>query len=250
MKINSKIATITFSFWVMKIAATTVGETGGDLLSMTLHMGYGVSSLILLGFFLLTLWAQLKSHAFHPILYWTVILSTSTAGTTISDFMDRSLGFGYVLGSSILIILLASILLSWRYTIGSINVNAIQSTRAEVFYWMAILASNTLGTAFGDFLADSGQLGYVTSNILISSSLAIIAILYFSTSFSRTFLFWSAFILTRPFGATMGDILTKSRDHGGLGLGTMGSTIVLLAVLMMLIFFEYFYPLRRSAGKK
>ncbi len=234
-KLANKVATVNLAFWVMKTCATTVGETGGDLLSMTLGVGYAVSSLILIGFFLVTLIAQLRSKRFHPALYWAVIVATSTAGTTVSDFMDRTLGLGYAVGSAILVSVLVGILAIWRLSLGSLSVNHISRPRAEVFYWLAILASNTLGTALGDFLADDSGLGYLYSNLLISGAIAAVAAAYFATSISRTALFWAAFVLTRPFGATMGDFLTKDRAKGGLGIGTVGSTAVLAAILFALV---------------
>ena len=231
----NKVATVTLAFWIMKICATTVGETGGDLLSMTMDVGYAVSSLILIGFFLVFLFAQLRAKSFHPMLYWGVILATSTAGTTISDFMDRTLELGYATGSLILVGILVAVLAAWRASTGSLSVDHISDRKTETFYWMAILASNTLGTAVGDYLADSSGLGFMQSNLLITAALAIIALAYYFTSISRTGLFWAAFVLTRPFGATMGDLLTKGPDKGGLGFGTIGSTAVLLAVLFALI---------------
>jgi uncharacterized membrane-anchored protein len=231
----SKVATVTFIFWIMKICATTVGETGGDLLSMTMNIGYAASSVILIGFFLVTLVLQMRSDRFHPFLYWAVILATSTAGTTISDYMDRTLGLGYATGAIILVSLLVAILLAWHVTMGSIKVDHIRKPQVELFYWAAILASNTLGTALGDYLADSSGLGYGLSNLLISGGIALCVLGYFFTPISRTALFWTAFVLTRPFGATMGDLLTKSPDKGGLGIGTAGSSAVLLTVLVALI---------------
>ena len=231
----SKVASLTFAFWVMKICATTVGETGGDLLSMTMDVGYLTSSLILISCFLVTLFAQLRAERFHPYLYWAVILTTSTAGTTISDYMDRTLGLGYATGSAILVSLLITVLLVWRISLGSIAVDHIRDRRVESFYWVAILISNTLGTALGDYLADSSGLGYLTSNLLIASGIGLAVLGYFFTTISRTILFWLAFVLTRPFGATFGDLLTKEPDKGGLGIGTIGSTIVLLAILIVLL---------------
>jgi uncharacterized membrane-anchored protein len=230
-----KVATVTFAFWIMKICATTLGETGGDMLSMTMNVGYLVSSLILISLFLIALILQLRAKSFHPVLYWTVILATSTAGTTISDFMDRSLSLGYAVGSSILVGLLIVILIVWRLNVGSISVDRIRSRKVEVFYWSAILVSNTLGTALGDFLSDSSGLGFARSNLIISGAILLIAVAYYLTPISRTALFWAAFVLTRPFGATMGDLLTKGTDKGGLGFGTIGSSAVLMAVLIVLI---------------
>lgn len=232
----TKVAQVTLAFWVMKICATTVGETGGDLLSTTLNLGYAASSIILVGFFLVTLGAQMAARRFHPWLYWAVILSTSTAGTTISDYMDRTLGLGYATGSSILVAVLVGVLLVWRLTTGSISVERIREPKVEAFYWAAILTSNTLGTALGDYLADSSGLGYGLSNLIISGAIAAIALAYLFTRISRTALFWAAFVLTRPFGATMGDLLTKAPAKGGLGIGTLGSTAVLLSILFVLVY--------------
>lgn len=229
---TTKVAAVTLAFWIMKICATTLGETGGDLLSMTLALGYAASSLILISFFLAVLIAQLAMARFHPALYWAVILATSTAGTTLSDFMDRTLVLGYARGTLLLLTLLAVVLAAWRMTLGSLSVAVIRERRAELFYWLAILVSNTLGTALGDFLADSSGLGYGTSNLLVSGAIALIALVYFLTPLSRTGLFWAAFVLTRPFGATMGDLLTKPPAQGGLGFGTIGASAVLFVVLL------------------
>jgi uncharacterized membrane-anchored protein len=231
----NRVAKVNLAFWIMKICATTVGETAGDMLSMTLNIGYALSSLLLIGFFIVTLVAQMRSKTFHPFLYWAVILATSTAGTTMSDYMDRTLKLGYPLGASILATVLVIVLVTWHFVMGSIRVDNIRDTKVEAFYWTAILVSNTLGTALGDFLADSSGLGYAKSNLLISSLIAVIVLLYFTTKASRTILFWAAFVLTRPFGATMGDLLTKQPAKGGLGFGTIGSSAVLLAVLAALI---------------
>ncbi|MDI1328195.1 MAG: hypothetical protein PSV23_15490 [Brevundimonas sp.] len=231
----SKVATVTFAFWVMKICATTVGETGGDLLSMTLNIGYAASSLVLIGFFIVALMLQLRARRFHPFLYWAVILATSTAGTTLSDFMDRSLGLGYATGATLIATTLVAVLATWRLTTGSIAVDHIRDPKIETFYWIAILVSNTLGTALGDFLADSSGLGYGLSNLLIAAGIGLTVLAYFFTRISRTVLFWIAFVLTRPFGATMGDLLTKTPDKGGLGFGTIGSTAVLLAILIAMV---------------
>ena len=219
----------------MKICATTLGETGGDLLSMTMNVGYAVSSLILLGFFFITLLIQLASKRYHPVIYWLVIVSTSTAGTTISDYMDRTLELGYFKGSLILVSCLIVILTVWRYSEGTLSVNYIQTRKAEIFYWTAILFSNTLGTALGDFLADSSGLGFMGGAILIGSLLALVVLVYYFTKVNRVMLFWIAFVLTRPFGATFGDVLTKPLDKGGLNLGTIGSSIVLAAILVILV---------------
>jgi uncharacterized membrane-anchored protein len=233
----NKVAKVTIFFWIMKICATTLGETGGDLLSMTMNVGYGVSSLILLSFFLVTLLIQLASKKFHPVIYWLVIVSTSTAGTTMSDYMDRTLELGYFKGSLILISCLIVILAIWRYSEGTLSVNYIHTKRAEIFYWTAILFSNTLGTALGDFLADSSGLGFLGGAILIGSLLAVVVLVYYFTKVNRVVLFWIAFVLTRPFGATFGDVLTKPIEKGGLNLGTIGSSIVLGAILVIFIIY-------------
>ena len=243
----NKLPQITLAFWVMKICATTLGETAGDLLSMTLNIGYALSSLLLISLFVLSLLGQLSTRRYTPALYWTVILTTSTAGTTMSDFMDRTLGLGYASGSMILITLLASVLLAWRFSEKSLSVEHIVSRRAELFYWAAILVSNTLGTALGDYLADDSGLGFAGGALLVGSLLAVVATLYYRTQLSRVALFWAAFVLTRPFGATLGDVLTKSTDKGGLDLGTLGSSAVLLATLTVLVCFAIWAQQQRSA---
>lgn len=227
----SKVAQITLSFWVMKICATTLGETAGDLLAQTLNIGYAVSSLILLSLFALLLTAQLRSKKFNPLLYWSVILATSTAGTTLSDFMDRTLGLGYATGSLLIFATLCAVLLAWYRSEKSLSVAHIATPRAELFYWFAILCSNTLGTALGDYLADDSGLGFLGGASLIGALITGIVLLYRFTQINRIALFWLAFVLTRPFGATFGDLLTKSTDKGGLDFGTVGSSAVLLAIL-------------------
>lgn len=231
----NKLPAITLSFWIMKICATTLGETAGDLLSMTMNVGYAVSSLILLSFFFASLFVQLITKKFHPVIYWLVILTTSTAGTTISDYMDRTLELGYALGSIILVSLLLVTLLIWKMTEKSLSVIDIKSLRGELFYWTAILFSNTLGTALGDFLADNSSLGFGGGAILIGTLLAFIVFLFYFTKVSHVILFWFAFVLTRPFGATFGDLLTKSTEKGGLNFGTIGSSLILFGVLIVLI---------------
>ena len=227
----NKLPQITLGFWVMKICATTLGETAGDLLSMTLNIGYVVSSIILFSVFLATLTGQLLSKKYHPLLYWMVILATSTAGTTMSDCMDRTLELGYAKGSLVLISLLGITLAAWRLTEKSLSVEHIRTRRAEMFYWTAILFSNTLGTALGDFLADDSGLGFAGGALLIGSLLAVVTAAYYFTPISRVALFWLAFVLTRPFGATVGDVLTKTPAKGGLGFGTIGSSAVLAGIL-------------------
>lgn len=233
----SKIPAVTLLFWVMKICATTLGETGGDLLSMTLKVGYGASSLILIGAFFVLLFIQLLVKRYHPPIFWLVIIATSTAGTTMSDYMDRTLGLGYATGSAILVGILVAVLAVWRLVEGSISVENIRTFRGELFYWMAILFSNTLGTALGDFLADSSGLGFAGGAALISTLLVIVILLHYLTDFSKITLFWIAFVLTRPFGATFGDLMTKTKEQGGLDLGTVGSSSVLAITLAALIIY-------------
>lgn len=231
----NKLPQITVSFWIMKICATTLGETAGDLLSMTLNIGYAVSSAILLSFFFVTLVIQLFSKKYNPVIYWAVILATSTAGTTMSDYIDRTVGLGYATGSMILFTLLIIILISWKVTEKSLSVTNIKSLRGEIFYWTAILFSNTLGTALGDYLADDSGLGFSGGAILIGSLLLLIVLAYYFTRISIVVLFWLAFVLTRPFGATFGDFLTKPIEKGGLNFGTIGSSVILFGILAALI---------------
>ena len=235
-----KIPEVTLLFWIMKICATTLGETGGDLLAQTLNVGYGASSLILIGLFLVLLVAQLGVNRYIPPLYWAVILATSTAGTTMSDYMDRTLGLGYASGSAILVGLLVAILMLWRMSENSLSVSHITTRRGELFYWTAILFSNTLGTALGDYLADDSGLGFGAGALLIGALLAGVVLAYYATSISRVLLFWVAFVLTRPFGATFGDLLTKSTEKNGLGFGTRGSSLILFGLLVALVLYETF----------
>ena len=233
----NKVAQVTLAFWVMKICATTHGETAGDLLSMTMDVGYAWSSVILLSLFLISLFAQIRSREFHPVLYWVVILTTSTAGTTMSDFMDRTLELGYAKGSLILVACLVVVLGAWRFSQGNLSVSNIRTVKAELFYWVAILFSNTLGTALGDYLADDSGLGFLGGAALIGGLIAVITLLAYTTRLNRILLFWLAFVLTRPFGATFGDLLTKPTDKGGLNFGTIGSSAVLACLLVAMIIF-------------
>jgi uncharacterized membrane-anchored protein len=235
----NKLPQITAAFWLMKITATTLGETGGDWLSMTMNLGYLSSTLIFFALFILAFGFQLASKKHHPYIYWTVIIATSTAGTTMSDYMDRTLGLGYTKGAAILITILLCMLALWRFSVGTISVNDIRTRKAEVFYWITILFSNTLGTALGDFLADDSGLGFFGSWVLITGVLAVILLLTYFTKISRVLLFWIAFILTRPFGATFGDVLTKTHDKGGLDFGRGYSSLILLAILIITIQVSY-----------
>jgi uncharacterized membrane-anchored protein len=245
---DGKLPKLTAAFWIMKIAATTLGETAGDLLSMTLDVGYAVSSLVLVSAFLVTSGLQLASKRYVPALYWTVILTTSTAGTTMSDYMDRTLELGYAKGAALLVASLLVVLATWRATTGSLSVDHVTTRKAELFYWIAILFSNTLGTALGDFLADSSGLGFAGGALLIGGLLALVLLLTFFTRVSRVVLFWIAFVLTRPFGATVGDVLTKTRDKGGLDLGTKGSSAVLVTILLVLVVAATVRDRRRRAA--
>ncbi len=230
-----KIPAVTLLFWVMKICATTLGETAGDLLAQTMNVGYGTSSLILIGIFLVTLLAQLAVDRYIPVLYWAVILATSTAGTTMSDYMDRTLGLGYATGAALLVTILVVVLGVWRMSEKSLSVSDITTRRGELFYWTAILFSNTLGTALGDFLADDSGLGFGGGALLIGTLLALVVLAHYFTRLSSVLLFWVAFVLTRPFGATFGDLLTKTPEKHGLGFGTTGSSLFLFAILLALI---------------
>ena len=235
---GSKVAAVTLAFWVMKIAATTLGETAGDLLSMTLGLGYALSSAILVAAFLLLLMLQVSARRFHPLLFWSVVLATSTAGTTISDLLDRTLGLGYAVGSTLLATCLALVLLAWRGSEGSISVSHVGSGRPEIFYWSAVQLSNTLGTALGDFLADDSGLGFAGGAALIGTLILATALATRISSISKVVLFWIAFVLTRPFGATFGDVLTKPLEKGGLDFGTLGSSLILFSILACLVVFS------------
>lgn len=237
----NKVAQVTFTFWIIKICATTLGEKAGDLLSMTLNVGYGLSSIILISLFLVSVVAQLLSSKFRPILYWTVILTTSTAGTTMSDFMDRTLGLGYAFGSLILSTCLLAVLAIWHFSEKTISVSNIQTTKAELFYWLAILISNTLGTALGDFLADDSGLGFLGSAALIAGVIALVVLATYFSKINRVLLFWVAFVLTRPFGATFGDLLTKPVVKGGLDFGTVGSSMILAVLMVIFIIYSIVY---------
>lgn len=228
----SKIPAITLVFWIMKICATTLGETGGDLLAQTMNIGYGISSVILICFFFVTLIIQFFTKKYHPLIYWLVIVATSTAGTTMSDYMDRTMGLGYALGSLLLVCILVAILAFWRYSIGSLSVENIKTFKVELLYWMAILTSNTLGTALGDYLADNSGLGFGGGAALITGLLILIILAHYYTKISKVILFWIAFVLTRPFGATFGDLLTKSAEKGGYDFGTIGASIILASLLV------------------
>lgn len=231
----SKVPAVTLGFWIIKIAATTLGETGGDAVTMTLGLGYLVGTLIFTVLLVAAVTAQIRARRLHPFLYWTVIVATTTAGTTLADFCDRSLGIGYVGGSSILFVLLMATLGLWYWSLGSIASDHITSPKVETFYWATIMFSQTLGTALGDFLADTTGLGYEGGALVFGAALAVVAALYFYTRISRSMLFWAAFILTRPLGATVGDFLDKPLAHGGLALGRFEASAVLSAAIIACI---------------
>jgi uncharacterized membrane-anchored protein len=232
-----KLPRVTLVFWIMKIAATTLGETAGDLLAQTLHVGYLVSSAILLALFLVSVVTQLAATTFHPVLYWTVIVSTSTAGTTMSDFMNRTAGLGYANGALVLITALAMVFAVWGLSGQPFDVQRIGTFRGELLYWTAILFSNTLGTSLGDFLADNTGLGFGGTALVISGVLAAITGAMRWTAISHTLLFWMAFVLTRPLGASAGDFFSKPVSVGGLGYGTIGASVILGAILVTLILY-------------
>ncbi len=228
----SKVPAVTLGFWIIKILATTLGETGGDAVTMTLGLGYLVGTVIFAAILVVAVSSQIAVTRFHPFLYWVVIVATTTAGTTLADFCDRSLGIGYVGGSSILFLCVIAVLALWHWSMGSVAVESITSRKAEAFYWATIMFSQTLGTALGDFLADTGGLGYEGGALVFGAALVIVSALYFFTGVSRVALFWAAFILTRPLGATVGDYLDKPVANGGLALGRFEASAVLAAVIV------------------
>ena len=232
---QSKVPAVTLGFWIIKILATTLGETGGDAVTMTLHLGYLVGTVIFATVLVIAVGAQVSARRFHPFLYWAVIVATTTVGTTLADFFDRSLGIGYIGGSSVLFVFLLAALGLWYWSLGSVAINTVTSPKVEMFYWTTIMFSQTLGTALGDFLADTGGLGYAGGALVFGAALAVVAGLYFYTSVSRTLLFWAAFILTRPLGATMGDLLDKPMNHGGLALGRFEASAVLAVGIVVCI---------------
>jgi uncharacterized membrane-anchored protein len=231
----NKVPLVTLGFWLIKICATTVGETGGDALSMTLKLGYAVSTLIFLALFVIALAAQVRARRYHPAVYWTVVVTTTTVGTTTSDFFDRTLGIGYVVSSVILSAIVVGVLGVWRWAAGRIEFENIQTRRDEVFYWLTILVSNTLGTALGDYVADDAGLGFQRGALVFAVLLALVAATHLFTRLSKSVVFWAAYVLTRPLGATIGDTLTKPRSAGGLALGRIASSAVIGGVLVLLI---------------
>jgi len=228
----SKVPEVTLVFWFIKIAATTLGETGGDTVTMTLNWGYLTGTAFFLALLVALVAIQIVASKFHPFLYWATIVASTTFGTTMADFADRSLGIGYAGGSSILLLCLLAVLGLWYWSLGSISVETVGTPKVEAYYWAAITLSQTLGTALGDWMADSTPLGYEGGAVVFSAALAIVAALYFWTSVSPVLLFWAAFILTRPLGATVGDFLDKPVSHGGLDLSRPIASVVLAAVIV------------------
>ncbi|ABO60103.1 hypothetical protein QZM46_32195 [Burkholderia vietnamiensis] len=231
----AKVPEVTLGFWLIKIAATTLGETGGDAVSMSMNLGYLVGTAIFAAIFLAAVVAQVKAKDFHPFLYWTTIIATTTVGTTLADFADRSLGIGYAGGSSLLLALLLGSLFVWHRTLGSVSVSTVSSPKAEAFYWLTIMFSQTLGTALGDWTADTAGLGYTGAAVVFGGLLALVVAAYYWTSVSRTLLFWAAFILTRPLGAVVGDFLDKPVSAGGLALSRYSASAALLTFIVVAI---------------
>lgn len=230
---ESKVPEVTLGFWIIKIAATTLGETGGDTVTMTLNWGYLAGTCLFLAAMIVLVAAQIRASKFHPTLYWATIVASTTFGTTMADFADRSLGIGYTGGSTLLLTCLVLVLGLWHRHEGTISVNSVSSPRVEAFYWSAITFSQTLGTALGDWIADTGDMGYRGGALIFAAGLAVIAALYVWTRVSRVTLFWAAFILTRPLGATVGDFLDKPLDQGGLALSRPLASIVIAAFMVI-----------------
>jgi uncharacterized membrane-anchored protein len=231
----SKVPEVTLWFWIIKIAATTLGETGGDSVTMTFNWGYLAGTALFLGFLVMLVIAQIVSKKFYPFLYWATIVASTTFGTTMADFADRSLGIGYTGGSTLLLVCLLVVLGLWYWSEGTISVNTVSTPKVECFYWAAITFSQTLGTALGDWMADTG-LGYEGGALVFAAGLAIVAALYFWTNISRVLLFWAAFILTRPFGATVGDFLDKPVAAGGLNFSRPLASAVIAAFIILCLF--------------
>jgi uncharacterized membrane-anchored protein len=231
----SKVPEVTLTFWLIKIAATTLGETGGDSVTMTLNWGYLAGTALFLGLLIALVIAQIMAKKFHPFLYWGTIVASTTFGTTMADFADRSLGIGYTGGASLLFACLMAVLALWYASEGTISVNTVSTPKVEAFYWMAITFSQTLGTALGDWIADTGGLGYEDGALVFGAGLMALAALYWWTNVSRVLLFWAAFILTRPLGATVGDLLDKPMDQGGLALSRPLASAAIAAFVVLCV---------------
>ena len=235
MNLLSKVPQVTIAFWIIKILATTLGETGGDAVTMTLQLGYAVGSLIFLAFFAITLTAQVSVKRYHPFVYWAVVVATTTVGTTMSDYFDRTLGMGYIKSSIILFCGVLVVLLVWHLTMGRIEFQNITTRKDEVFYWLTILVSNTLGTALGDFVATDTGLGFERGALIFAGLIILVAAAHYFTRISDGVLFLSAYVLTRPLGATLGDTLTKPHAEGGLELGRISSSLIIAALMILTI---------------
>ncbi|MGB4858784.1 MAG: hypothetical protein WBP11_05595 [Dokdonella sp.] len=231
----SKVPEVTLLFWIIKIAATTLGETGGDAVSMSMDLGYLVGTAIFGVIFVIAVFAQIRADRFHPLLYWATIIATTTVGTTLADFATRSIGIGYAGGSALLLGLLLASMLVWYRNTGTLAVDSVSSPRAESYYWITIMFSQTLGTALGDWTADSAGLGYGGAALIFGAALALVAAAYFRARISRTTLFWIAFVLTRPLGAVVGDFLDKPTNAGGLGFSRYLASAVLLVFIVACI---------------
>lgn len=241
----SKVPAVTLGFWITKILATTLGETGGDAVSMSMNLGYLLSTGIFLVIFVAAVAVQISARKFHPFLYWATIIASTTVGTTLADFADRSLGIGYLGGSTLLLALLLLSLFVWYRSLGSIDVGSVSDPKSEFFYWITIMFSQTLGTALGDWTADSAGLGYLGAAAIFGGLLLMVVLACFRTKISRTALFWTAFVLTRPLGAVVGDFIDKPIAKGGLALSRYSATLVLLAAIVVCILV---FP-RRAASK-
>lgn len=231
----SKVPAVTLGFWIIKIAATTLGETGGDAVTMTMGLGYLAGTAIFAAILVVVVGAQISAKRFQPFLYWAAIVATTTAGTTLADYLDRSLGIGYLGGSSILFVSVLTVLGLWHWTLGSVSVDTVRTTKVEMFYWATIMFSQTLGTALGDWTADTTGLGYEGGALVFAAGLVLVALAWYFTSASRTLLFWTAFILTRPLGATVGDLLDKPVADGGLALSRVYASGLLAAFIIVCI---------------
>ncbi len=235
----SKVPQVTLLFWIIKIAATTLGETGGDSVSMSMHLGYLVATAIFALIFIVAVAVQILAKRFHPVIYWTTIVATTTVGTTLADYTTRSIGIGYAGGSALLLFLLLGTLFVWRRSMGTVSIVSVTSASVEAFYWTTIMFSQTLGTALGDWTADSMGLGYVGAAMIFTGLLLVVAAVYFWTKVSRTTLFWSAFVLTRPLGAVVGDFLDKPIGSGGLAMSRVGASALLIVFMAgCLVFFK------------
>ncbi|MBS0318694.1 MAG: hypothetical protein JSR49_16385 [Proteobacteria bacterium] len=244
----AKVPQVTLGFWIIKIAATTLGETGGDAVTMSMGLGYLVGTLIFAALFLIMVAAQIRAKRFHPLLYWATIIATTTVGTTMADFCDRSLGIGYAGGSTLLLALLLISLFVWQRALGTVSVDTVNTPRAELHYWITIMFSQTLGTALGDWMASTVGFGFDGAALVFCALLVLVAAAYFWTSISRTALFWTTFILTRPLGATVGDFLDKPHSLGGLDLSRyVASAALFLFILLAVLLFRQ-QPARQGAG--